>query len=66
MNKTKAELLSEMEKLQSEVNLLKGRLEDSLLLVVNTLERATSEVAHHLRTLRIEDDVPPGGDEGWD
>lgn len=62
---TKAELLAELERLQSEVNILKGQLEASLLLVMNAIERANNEVARHLRTLRLEDAEPTRTDETW-
>lgn len=63
---TKAELLEEMERLQSEVTLLRSQLENSLRLVLDALDRANAEVARHLRTLRVEDGGRPLDDGGWD
>lgn len=63
---TKAELLEEMERLQSEVTILRSQLENSLRLVLDALDRANAEVARHLRTLRVEDSERLLDDGGWD
>lgn len=62
---TKAELLLEMERLEREVQGLRIQMENSLKLMMDTLDRAQEEVARHLRTLKIEDGEPRPEDEVW-
>lgn len=60
---TVAELRDEAERLKTQVENIRHELMDSLVLVLDMLDRVTDTVAHRLRTLKIETDGPLPDDE---
>lgn len=59
---TIAELQAQRDELQKELNHAKTVMEESLRLVIQTLEDATETVARYLRSIQIEDTGPPSED----
>jgi hypothetical protein len=60
---TIAELREEAERLRVQVENIRHELMDSLVLVLDMLDRVTETVAHRLRTLKIENDEPLPDDD---
>lgn len=60
---TVTELREEAERLKAQVENIRLELMDSLVLVLDMLDRVTDTVAHRLRTLKIETDRPLSDDE---
>lgn len=52
------ELRAEIDKLRAQVEGVKQELENSLVLVLDMLDRVNETVAHRLRLLKIEVDAP--------
>lgn len=60
---TIAELREEAERLKTQVENIKAELTDSLVLVLDMLDRVSDTVAYRLRMLKIETDGPLPDDE---
>lgn len=60
---TITELREEAERLKTQVENIKNELTDSLVLVLDMLDRVSDTVAYRLRMLKIETDRPLPDDE---
>lgn len=60
---TITELREEAERLRVQVDNIKGELMDSLVLVLDMLDKVSDTVAYRLRMLKIETDKPLPDDE---